>query len=117
MVPGLRVGAGLRSHGRLILAVYVDELRSWGWKIRGKTFQSCHLVADSLEELKAFGAKIGMKARWLQAPPKSSIPHFDLIPSKRAAALAAGAVELGRRAFVLKIREIRNRSQLRGARA
>ena len=42
-----------------------------------------------------------------KAPPKASFPHYDLTASRRAAAIAAGAVELDRRAFVMRIRELR----------
>lgn len=52
---------------------------------------SCHLATDGddLEELHTFAERIGLRRAWFQ--PKSS-PHYDLVPSKRAAALAAGAV-------------------------
>jgi hypothetical protein len=41
-------------------------------------------------------ARIGMQREWFQAPLKSSKPHYDLTPPRRAAAVAAGAVELDR---------------------
>ena len=48
---------------------------------------SCHLICDGdLNELHAFAEKIGMKYRWFQ--PHSSIPHYDLVESKREQAVA-----------------------------
>lgn len=52
----------------------------------------CHLWADSIEELHAMAAKIGMKRAWFQ--DKDGFPHYDLVPTRRAAALRAGAKEM-----------------------
>jgi hypothetical protein len=75
------------------MAVYIDKLRDWGWKLG----PSCHLIADSNEELHAFAAKLGLRREWFQ--PKASGPHYDLTAKRRALAVAAGAVELDDRAF------------------
>ncbi|MBR0825157.1 DUF4031 domain-containing protein [Bradyrhizobium manausense] len=79
------------------MAVYVDELESWGWKMRGREVQSCHMFTDQIDlaELHAMAAAIGMKRSWFQE--KRTAPHYDLTASRRAAAVALGAVELGRR--------------------
>ncbi len=53
------------------MAVYVDNLRDYGWR-HGP---SCHLIADSIDELVEFAVSIGLRPEWFQ--PKSS-PHFDL---------------------------------------
>jgi hypothetical protein len=84
------------------MSVYVDSLFNYGWK-HGS---SCHLIADRISELKAFAVKIGLRPEWYQA--KSS-PHFDLTVEGRALAVAHGAIELDRRAFVAKIKELRGR--------
>jgi Protein of unknown function (DUF4031) len=47
------------------------------------------MTADTLEELHTLAAKIGMKRRWFQ---NGRVPHYDLTPARREAALAAGAV-------------------------
>jgi hypothetical protein len=77
------------------MAVYVDELRvyqnAWGPFKNG----SCHLTADSLEELHELAGRIGLKRSWFQ---NKSVPHYDLTKSKREAALAAGAVFVEARA-------------------
>lgn len=83
------------------MAVYVDQSRDWGWRLG----PSCHLIADTLDELHAFAARIGMKRSWFQN--KASGPHYDLTVGKRAQAVALGAVELDNRAFVVKLREVR----------
>ena len=82
------------------MAVYVDNLCNWGWH-RGP---SCHMIADSVSELVAFAVSIGLRPEWFQ--PKSS-PHFDLTAESRRVAVLHGAVELDRRAFVQKLRQLR----------
>ncbi len=85
------------------MSVYVDNLRDYGWH-RGP---SCHLIGDTVEELIEFAENMGMRREWFQ--PKSS-PHFDLTADGRAAAVAHGAIELEQRAFVKKLREIREKA-------
>ena len=82
------------------MAVYVDPLCNHGWRLG----PSCHLFADTLMELHEFAAKIGMKRAWFQ---DERLPHYDLTRSRRAAAVRAGVVELGRRDAVMKWREMR----------
>jgi hypothetical protein len=53
------------------------------------------MYADTLDELHAMAAKIGMKREWFQ--DKKSLPHYDLTVSRRAAAVRAGAIERGSR--------------------
>ena len=84
------------------MAVYVDKLVDYSWR-HGP---SCHLIADSVEELKAFAVRMGMRVEWFQ--PRSS-PHFDLTADGRDLAIRHGAVELTNREFVAKIRELRKR--------
>ena len=75
------------------MAVYVDKLRDWGWRLG----PSCHLIADTNEELHAFAAQLSMKREWFQR--SASGPHYDLTAFKRAKAVRLGAVELGDREF------------------
>ena len=82
------------------MGVYVDRLVDYGWR-HGP---SCHLIADSVDELIEFAVQIGLRPEWFQA--KSS-PHFDLTADGRAAAVSNGAIELDSRSFVAKLRELR----------
>lgn len=84
------------------VAVYVDKLTDYKWR-HGP---SCHLIADSIDELIAFAVSIGLRAEWFQ--PKSS-PHFDLTAGGRIAAVENGAIELNNRDFVKKLRELREK--------
>jgi hypothetical protein len=84
------------------MAVYVDKLADYQWK-HGP---SCHLIADSIDELIEFAVSIGLRAEWFQ--PKSS-PHFDLTAEGRAAAVRNGAIELSNRELVAKLRELREK--------
>lgn len=65
--------------------VYVDSLRKADWRYQ----ESCHLTADTKEELVAFGIQLGLKEKWLQIS-RSGKPHFDLTKSKRATAIELG---------------------------
>lgn len=82
------------------MPVYVDGLRDYGWR-HGP---SCHLIADSVEELIEFAELIGLRREWFQA---KSTPHFDLTAGGREVAVSMGAIELTNRELVAKIRELR----------
>ena len=88
------------------MTVYVDELMAWGWRIRGHLTTSCHMIADTVEELDAAALAIGLKLRWRQPGRANRPPHYDLTPSRREKAVANGAVELNLHDFVDKMREI-----------
>lgn len=72
------------------MTVYVDELIDYGWTLG----PSCHMTADSDEELHTFALKLGMKRSWFQGPPKHTLHHYDLVRSKRILAVRYGAHEL-----------------------
>lgn len=86
------------------MPVYVDRLapcvpsKKWRWD------KSAHLIADTLEELHEFAARIGLRRAWFQA---SSTPHYDLNETRHAKALELGAVFLDREKFVAVIRRLR----------
>jgi hypothetical protein len=66
------------------MAVYVDDSRlAW----RGKRW--CHLVADSINELHAFAAQLGLKRQWFQ--DRTMYPHYDVTVNVKERALALGA--------------------------
>ena len=72
------------------MAFYVDGLREHpGWK-----WPSCHLTADSLQELLDVGASLGLKRRWMQRSALTKKLHFDITRKNRAAAIRMGAVVL-----------------------
>lgn len=76
------------------MSVYVDSMmpcvRNKNWKYD----EACHLMADDEDELTRFAVeKLRLKPGWIQRKGKSTV-HFDLTKSKRAQAVAAGAVEL-----------------------
>lgn len=79
------------------MTIYVDALESWGWKMRGRKVDSCHMFTDNpdLDELHAFAEKIGMRRQWFQ--DHRVAPHYDLTPSRRSQAVLLGAVEVGRK--------------------
>lgn len=85
------------------MPVYVDELHKWPTRIKCFQAGSCHMVADTLEELHVMAETIGLSRGWFQ--DKKRLPHYDLTVSRRAAALKAGAIEDdGLRGFISRQR-------------
>lgn len=70
------------------MAVYVDN---WGAKF-GRMVM-CHMMADTTAELLAMADRIGVDRKWIQKAGMRH-EHFDVCRSKRAEAVAAGAVEV-----------------------
>jgi hypothetical protein len=81
------------------VAVYVDPEFRCGRRPGWKWPTSSHMYADSPEELHAFALKIGLRRTWASdyTQPGSLVLHYDLNATRRAAALAGGAVETDRR--------------------
>lgn len=70
------------------MSVYVDDMRApFGRLIM------CHMIADSDDELHAMANRIGVARRWFQKPGTPT-RHYDIALSKRALAIAAGAIEI-----------------------
>ncbi len=75
------------------MSVYVDPLREWGCSATWRYPQSCHLMADTLEELHDFAARLGLKREWFQSSPPHSVNHYDLTRTKRIRAVQLGAIQ------------------------
>lgn len=70
------------------MSVYVDDMRApFGRMVM------CHMVADNTNELLAMADAIGVERRHLQSAGTRQ-EHFDISLSKRALAVAHGAVEI-----------------------
>lgn len=74
------------------MTVYVDDMHTTPMGQFGR-MKMCHMVADTTAELLEMADRIGVQRKWLQlaGTPKE---HFDIATSKRALAVAAGAVEI-----------------------
>ena len=62
---------------------------AWRWT------EACHLFVHpttDLDVLHRFARQIGLKRAWFQ--DRSAMPHYDLNPRRRLAAVAAGAHEV-----------------------
>ncbi len=71
------------------MTVYVDDaVHAW----RGERW--AHLLADTLDELHAFAARLGLPRRAFQN--KTSGAHYDVTAAMREQALALGAVAISR---------------------
>lgn len=73
------------------MSVYVDNMRA-----KFGRMVMCHMIADTEHELHLMADRIGVSRRWHQAPPQHD-SHYDIALSKRALAVAAGAIEITRR--------------------
>lgn len=80
--------------------VYVDMLLNYGWKLGA----SCHMLADNENELHELAAKIGMKRSWFQDGDTHTMPHYDLVESKRKLAIKNGAIEIDRNQLIQMIK-------------
>ena len=79
--------------------IRVDHLMGCVRSRRWPHDEACHLFVElpetNLEALHKFARAIGLKRAWFQSKP-GSMPHYDLTPGKRAAAVRSGAVETDR---------------------
>lgn len=79
------------------MSVYVDPLfDTEGWSENWPYKESCHMMADTDEELHKMARKIGLKIIWHQSCPPHSISHYDLTRNKRYLAIMNGAKEVDR---------------------
>ncbi len=78
------------------MTVYVDDAQRLAMLRHGSHelhARWSRLVADTSAELRAFGTQLGLSPSWLQLVD-TPLEHFDVTASKRAAALARGALEI-----------------------
>ena len=85
--------------------VYVDPIASCLASRRWRWDHSCHLYADTAEELHRFAPRLGLRHSWFQA--KDDLPHYDLTRGLRALAIRLGAVETDREHVVEYMRRRR----------
>ncbi|KIP14654.1 hypothetical protein KY49_681 [Burkholderia sp. MSHR3999] len=79
------------------MTVYVDDMYRHPigeFKTKsGRVYKMSYLIADTTEELLAMVREIGINPKWIQRPGTRD-EHFDIAISKRAAAIAAGAIPI-----------------------
>ena len=82
------------------MAIYVDsEAICW----RGREW--CHMVADTLEELHDFAARLGLQRRWFQNHGR--YPHYDVTVAVRSRALRMGAIDADRATLIACCKRVR----------
>lgn len=77
--------------GAFALTVYVDDMYRYPigrLKVGRYAMKMSHMIADTDAELHAMAVAIGVARRWYQGD------HYDISLSKRAIAVARGAVEI-----------------------
>ena len=85
------------------MTVYVDGLIAWPQEAEseyasrwfGNGRPSCHLFADTEDELHEFAGRLGLKRSWFQSHHEHPhLHHYDLTLRKRGLAVRLGAVEI-----------------------
>jgi hypothetical protein len=84
------------------MAVHVDDA-CWPWQGR----KWCHLLADDIDELHRFAARLGIHRLSYQGPPRTNVPHYDLTAFERKRAIALGARACSREQIVAVVRVVR----------
>lgn len=84
------------------MPVYVDPIMNHGWRLG----PSCHMFADTDEELHEMAQRIGLKRSWHQPPKGRSFSHYDLTVSRRIRAIVYGCIILDRRQASDKWKEL-----------
>lgn len=88
------------------MTVYVDNMKAgYGRMVM------CHMIANSEQELHEMADRIGVNRQWHQSPPKHD-SHYDIALSKRALAVAAGAVEITLKQCACMVRRRRETGEL-----
>ena len=91
------------------MTVYVDDaVTLW----RGQRW--AHLMADTLEELHAFAARLGIPRGAFQ--DKTSGAHYDVTAPLREQAIALGAMAISRHRDRALMREVIARARAQGRR-
>ncbi len=89
------------------MAVYVDDaVHSW----RGERW--AHLMADTLDELHAFAARLDMPRHTFQ--DRTSGAHYDITRWQREQAIALGAVPISRHVDRALVRRVIARARAQG---
>lgn len=70
------------------MPVYVDDMEAPFGRMK-----MCHMIADTDDELHAMADLIRVQRKWHQKPGTSQ-SHYDIALTKKAAALAAGALPI-----------------------
>lgn len=89
--------------------VYVDMLINYGGWFNKRFGPSCHMMADTEDELHLMANSIGMRRSWFQSGEMSSMPHYDLTAGKRAKAVSLGAVEIDRKTLCKMLADYREK--------
>lgn len=91
------------------MSVYVDDaVTLW----RGRRW--AHLMADTLDELHAFAARLGLPRHAFQ--DKTSGAHYDVSAELRAHALALGAIAISRHRDRAQVKAVIARARAQGRR-
>lgn len=87
------------------MTIYVDPPKHYpNTTLRYAYWSHMATDQDDLTELHEFALKIGLKREWFQ--DHRSVPHYDIVPSKRKKALALGAVAVSSSELVLRCSRI-----------
>jgi hypothetical protein len=79
--------------------IYVDELRKITPSKAYPFSHSCHMIADTSDELHEFAQKLGLMRRWAHTS-NGMIEHYDLTAKKREEAIQQGAIPIANKELI-----------------
>lgn len=80
-------------HMESCMSIYVDNS-----KVAFKGREWCHMMADTLQELHYFAAKMGVDPRLFHR--SASYPHYDITIQMRETMISHGAIIADRRTII-----------------
>ena len=90
------------------MSLYVDARFDATYGACPSARRWCHVFTDAQEELHGMAEAIDIRRSWFQSEPGRE-PRYDLVPAKRARAIALGAVEIASTRAFLTTEEGRRR--------
>lgn len=86
------------------MSVYVDAAMIEAHPHRGPwPAKWSHLMADTVEELHEFAARLGLRRSWYQERPQPWLCHYDVTKGIREQAIKLGAIPETRRESAMRL--------------
>ena len=89
------------------MTIYVDPLKHWGFTLKGKARQTCHMVADTDAELHRMARRMGVNPAWYRRGEDSNQyrRHYEITAPFRHIVIRNGATPVSHQQLADMIRE------------
>lgn len=93
------------------MAVYVDPLNDWGFILKGRPRQTCHMVADTDGELHRMARRMGVNPAWFRRGDDTNQyrRHYEITAPFRHIVLRNGATPVSHRQLATMIAQARKK--------